>query len=285
MVDRLAELQTCQRETDTKAASHPELISYMSLFEPVQRGILLIKTNSQKIRQLQEKESFVVTEAAKKEIQKSLATLMRETTAVGKRLPLVLQEIKKGDEEEKRKHKDTVKQRMRENIFECQVSQVRKCWEDYIFVSQSCQKTVNDRDRRRVHYANPALSEEEVERILENGQADAVVRSAMMSEELKSVVRDIDARHQEILALERQVLEVYELFKDLALLTSLQQETIDSIDGHVRRAKTHVEKGNDSLEKAEKHQKAARKKKCYLLVGGAVALAAIVGPVAAVQAA
>jgi len=106
----------------------------------------------------------------------------------------------------------------------------------------------------------------------------------MVSDELKLVVRDIDIRHQEILQLERQVLELYELFKDLATLAHLQQERLDSIEGHIQKARQHTEKAEVELAKAEKYQQGARKKKFCLLAGGVVALAAVVTPLTAAKA-
>jgi len=230
------------------------------------------------------KRSLCAQRHKKKEIQKSLDTLNTETKGVGHKLFSVLQAIQAKDQEDRRKKGDSAKQRMRESVYQVQSAQVSRSWEEFVTTSQECQRSLKDRDRRHIHFVQPKLSETQIDEIMAAGQTDSVIRAALMSEELKLVVKDIDSRHQDILALERQVLELSELFKDLATLAQLQQESLDSIEGHVQKAKAHVEKGEDNLEKAEKHQKAARKKKCYLLAGGVVALAATVVTPLAVKA-
>jgi t-SNARE complex subunit (syntaxin) len=58
-----------------------------------------------------------------------------------------------------------------------------------------------------------------------------------LGESLKEAVREIEERHSDILKLEQSVLEVYELFKDLAVLDDSQQEVIDNISQRTSTAK------------------------------------------------
>ncbi len=62
--------------------------------------------------------------------------------------------------------------------------------------------------------------------------------------------------------LEQQVLEVYELFRDLATLVDLQQESLDVIEHRINKAKDHTEKAEVELNEAEDYQKKARNVTC-----------------------
>jgi len=79
-------------------------------------------------------------------------------------------------------------------------------------------------------------------------------------------VDELELRKKDIQQLERDVLEVRELFADLNRLVHEQQANIDIIDNHVTVAKTNVEKGHTELESASYYQSQARKKKCCILV-------------------
>jgi len=92
-----------------------------------------------------------------------------------------------------------------------------------------------------------------------------VIKQALISDDLEDVVRDIEERHQDILKLERQVLEVYELFRDLAQLVDLQQDSLDVIDARVQSAKNYTERAEVELTEAEDYQKKARKRQCIIL--------------------
>src|SRR4051794_535399 len=64
---------------------------------------------------------------------------------------------------------------------------------------------------------------------------------ALISDNLKNVVAVIEERHLDILKLEHQVLEIYELFRDLATLVDLQQESLDVIENRIMKAKNYTE--------------------------------------------
>ncbi len=72
--------------------------------------------------------------------------------------------------------------------------------------------------------------------------------------------------------------EVYELFKDLAVLVDVQQDSLDVIEKHIHAAKDYAEKGADHLKKGEEYQAAARRRQCYLLIIVVVILAVVLGP-------
>jgi t-SNARE complex subunit (syntaxin) len=61
------------------------------------------------------------------------------------------------------------------------------------------------RTRRELKMVDASLSDAQVEHIIESGQAQDVVRQALISDDLKTVVHDIEERHLAIIKLEQQV--------------------------------------------------------------------------------
>lgn len=104
-----------------------------------------------------------------------------------------------------------------------------------------------DRTRRQLKIVDKDITDEEIEKIVESGRAQDVITEALICENLEDVVRDIEERHQGILKLEQQVLEVYELFRDLATLVDLQQESLDVISNRISQAKNYTEKAETEL--------------------------------------
>lgn len=76
----------------------------------------------------------------------------------------------------------------------------------------------------------------------------------------------IQEREERIRQLEGDILDVNEIFRDLAALVYEQGEMIDNIEDNVTKAADHVEEGNTQLTKASEYQKKARKKKCCLVI-------------------
>ena len=63
-----------------------------------------------------------------------------------------------------------------------------------------------------------------------------------------------------------QVVEIYELFRDLATLVDLQQESLDVIENRIMHAKNYTEKAEVELQEAEDYQRKARNRRCCCLL-------------------
>jgi len=80
------------------------------------------------------------------------------------------------------------------------------------------------------------MTDEQLDSVIQRGQAKQLMQDIMLEGDtarIADMVEDIEKRHGEILQLERSVMELFELFKDLATLVDLQQAPLDEIDRHV----------------------------------------------------
>uniref|UniRef100_A0ACB8FT06 Uncharacterized protein n=1 Tax=Sphaerodactylus townsendi TaxID=933632 RepID=A0ACB8FT06_9SAUR len=80
----------------------------------------------------------------------------------------------------------------------------------------------------------------------------------------------IKERETAIVQLEADILDVNQIFKDLAMMIHDQGDVIDSIESSIENAEVHVENANEQLQRASYYQKKSRKKICILIVGLAV---------------
>ncbi|XP_030074418.1 syntaxin-12 [Microcaecilia unicolor] len=76
----------------------------------------------------------------------------------------------------------------------------------------------------------------------------------------------IKERESAIQQLEADILDVNQIFKDLAVMIHDQGEMIDSIEANVESAEVHVEHASDQLQRAAYYQKKSRKKICILIL-------------------
>lgn len=72
---------------------------------------------------------------------------------------------------------------------------------------------------------------------------------------------DIKDRHEQIINLENDMMDLNEMFIDIQLLVSQQGETLDTIESHIDRTDRYVEDATENLIKANKLQKKSRWKK------------------------
>jgi hypothetical protein len=87
---------------------------------------------------------------------------------------------------------------------------------------------------------------------------------------------EIARRHEHVMAIERDALEIFEMYKELKGLVNEQQASIDIIDNNVQDAKAKVEQGHEQLVTAEEYQKKARTRQCCILAIAVAVVAAIV---------
>lgn len=94
-------------------------------------------------------------------------------------------------------------------------------------------------------------------------------------------ISDIDLelmteREESLQKLERDIVDVNQIFKDLGLLVHEQGDVIDSIEANVESASVDVEQGTEQLRQAREYQSKARKKKCIIITIIVIILALVI---------
>lgn len=101
------------------------------------------------------------------------------------------------------------------------------------------------------------------------GQTQSHLEEVTITEEDLELIRE---RETNIQQLESDILDVNQIFRDLAVMIHDQGEMIDSIEANVERAEVYVEQGTGQLQKAVYHQQKSRRKKCVLALVLSVAV-------------
>lgn len=70
---------------------------------------------------------------------------------------------------------------------------------------------------------------------------------------------EITERHEAIKSLERSLLELHQIFLDMAVLVEAQGEVLDNIETHVAKSVDYVQQGAQYLHQTKEYQKSTRK--------------------------
>lgn len=76
----------------------------------------------------------------------------------------------------------------------------------------------------------------------------------------------VQQREKEIVQIVQSIQDLNDIFKELATMIVDQGTILDRIDYNIEQTSTHVEKGLEQLQKAEKHQKKSRKMLCIAVL-------------------
>ncbi|KAA3678718.1 syntaxin 1A [Paragonimus westermani] len=114
--------------------------------------------------------------------------------------------------------------------------------------------------KRQLEVAECPRTDDELEEMLESENPQIFTQGILMdTQQARQNAADIEARHEDILKLERSIRELHELFLDLAAMVESQSELIDRIEYNVSATKDHVEGAKQSTRRAVEYKTKTRK--------------------------
>ncbi|CAL9779768.1 unnamed protein product, partial [Musa acuminata subsp. burmannicoides] len=138
-------------------------------------------------------------------------------------------------------------------------------------------------ERRYFTVTGEAPEEEVIERIIANGESEGMVKKAMLEHgrgKVLATVHEIQDRHDAAKEVERSLLELHQVFLDMAVMVEAQGEQMDDIEHHVASAAHYVKDGTKELKCAKEYQRSSRKWLCIGIILLLLIILVIVIPIA-----
>ncbi|XP_062856268.1 syntaxin 3b isoform X4 [Trichomycterus rosablanca] len=132
------------------------------------------------------------------------------------------------------------------------------------------------RIQRQLEITGRVTTDEELEEMLEGGNAAVFTAGIVDSGISKQALSEIESRHKDIQRLESSIKELHDMFVDIAMLVENQGDTVNNIEANVSKAVDHVEAAKVETKKAVRYQSKARKKIIILSVVCVVILVIII---------
>ncbi|KAF2666728.1 t-SNARE [Microthyrium microscopicum] len=145
---------------------------------------------------------------------------------------------------------------------------------------------MRDQQARQYRIVNPNATEQEVQQAVEDPNAQIFQQALMNSDrrgQSQSALNAVRARNAAIQNIERQMIELAELFQDLDNIVMQQGEQVAQIEEKAVEVQDNIYQANTQLETGIKSARAARKKKwiclgicVFLLIAIAIVIAVVV---------
>ncbi|KAG9272205.1 syntaxin 3b isoform X4 [Astyanax mexicanus] len=129
------------------------------------------------------------------------------------------------------------------------------------------------RIQRQLEITGKATTDDELEEMLEGGNAAVFTAGIIDSGISKQALSEIESRHKDIVRLESSIKELHDMFVDIAMLVESQGDIINNIEVNVSKAVDHVEVAKAETKKAVRYQSKARKK---MIILGVVILVVVI---------
>jgi syntaxin 1B/2/3 len=107
--------------------------------------------------------------------------------------------------------------------------------------------------------------DETIENIIETGNSETFLQKAIQEQgrgQVLDTIKEIQERHDAVKEIERNLIELNQIFMDMATLVEAQGEQLNDIEQHVNKASSFVERGTHQLKIAKDHQRNTRKCVC-----------------------
>ncbi|KVH91300.1 syntaxin-related protein KNOLLE [Cynara cardunculus var. scolymus] len=129
-------------------------------------------------------------------------------------------------------------------------------------------------------------NEEVIEKIISNGTdghggeefLSRAIQEHGRGKVLETVV-EIQDRHDAAKEIERSLLELHQVFLDMAVMVEAQGEKMDDIEHHVMNAAHYVNDGTKNLKTAKGYQKSSRKCMCFGIILLLIIILVIIIPI------
>lgn len=139
---------------------------------------------------------------------------------------------------------------------------------------------------RQLRIMNPDATEEDIENALKRGETDDVIDDSPLlcdlpPEEQKRLRAELDilaSRNKGIRELERNIVDLHQMFIDMQLLVEQQGDLLNTIEYNVQDTKGRAEAGMHELVRAYDFQKRAKRKKWCVAILIIAIVAAIAVP-------
>ncbi|KAK9827828.1 hypothetical protein WJX74_004330 [Apatococcus lobatus] len=145
---------------------------------------------------------------------------------------------------------------------------------------QRLQEEYRETVERRVYtVTGKKASEEEIDKMIETGESENIFQKAIMEQgrgHVLDTLAEIQERHEAVKELEKSLLDLHQIFLDMAVLVEAQGEQLDNIEAQVAKSVEYVQQGTTALVDAKRLHKNTRKWLCIALIVVAVIVAIVI---------
>ncbi|KAG9256082.1 syntaxin [Emericellopsis atlantica] len=237
----------------------------------IDRGIDTVERNLEQLRMLQQRTLDDADASGSSAANRQLDGLSTETMALYRSLTERVRQVKSIPEANSPKNK-------------AQVGRVDRRLKDairsYQSVESSFRKRTQEQMARQYRIVRPEASEQEVRAAVEDTSSNGqVFQQALMHSDrqgrARAALSAVQDRHDALVKIEQQIVELAQLFQDMDTLVVQQEEAVQNIEQKGEEVVDNLDKGNEEMRVAVNTSRATRKKK-WICLGISVAIVVIV---------
>lgn len=108
-----------------------------------------------------------------------------------------------------------------------------------------------------------------IENLISSGESETFMQKAIQEQgrgQIMDAISEIQERHDAVKEIEKNLIELHQIFLDMAALVEAQGQQLNDIESHVAHASSFVQRGTEQLVDAREYQKESRKWSYYAVL-------------------
>lgn len=137
-------------------------------------------------------------------------------------------------------------------------------------------------ERRYFTITGEKADEDTIENLISSGESESFLQKAIQDQgrgQIMDTISEIQERHDAVKEIEKNLLELHQVFLDMAALVEAQGHQLNDIESHVLHANSFVRRGTEQLQEAKEYQSSSRKWTCIAILAGIVLVVVVLFPI------
>ncbi|PON93248.1 t-SNARE [Trema orientale] len=244
--------------------------SFNKQIQEVEKQVDKLSGLLKKLKDANEESKSVTKASAMKAIKKRMEKDIDEVLKIARSVKAKIESLNKDNLTNRQKpgcEKGTGVDRARTNMTNALTKKFRDIMTEFQTLRQRIQDEYREVVERRVITVTGTRPDEEtIDHLIETGNSEQIFQKAIQESgrgQVLNTLEEIQERHDAVKEIEKKLLDLHQIYMDMAVLVDAQGQIIDNIEIQVTNAVDHVRSGTDALQTAKSLQK--RSRKCMII--------------------
>ncbi|XP_031103088.1 syntaxin-132-like [Ipomoea triloba] len=249
-----------------RSQSDSGLESFNKQIQEVEKQVDKLSYLLKSLKDANEESKAVTKASAMKAIRKRMEKDVNEVGKTARNVKGKIEAINKDNMANRQKPgcgKGTSVDRSRINL----TNSLAKKFKDVMTEFQALRQRIDDEyrevvERRVITVTGTRPDEETINKLIETGNSEQIFQKAIQETgkgQVLNTLEEIQERHDAVKEIERKLLDLHQIYLDIAVVVESQGDFLDNIESQVRNAVDHVHMGTDALQTAKNLQRKSRK--------------------------
>lgn len=226
--------------TDPANAADPEMDKFFAQVAEIKGLLAEIRNHHNSLEEAHERSKTVTRSADMHELRTTMQAEANEISREAEQIKRTLQELDRSNEAALKKKgtgKGSASERTRTAVTAALKKKLKELMGEFQSLRTRVQKEYREVVERRVYtVTGEHASDEEIDRMIENGEAESVFQRAILEQGrgyVMDTLAEIRERRDAVVELEASLMELHQIFLDMAVLVEAQGQMIDNIEAQV----------------------------------------------------